>query len=110
MIRGLCGKLAKVEEVVTGQDGHSRGAVIRVPGRNRSRLLRRPIQRLYPLETGHNEESERDNSKDDATVTGPEGVQPSATTSDSGVRIRPKRAAAIAAADRVKACTVYESQ
>jgi hypothetical protein len=79
-------KLAKVEEVVTGRDSHSRGAVIRVPGKNHSKLLRRPIQRLYPLETGH-EESEGDNPKNDTTIAEPEVVQPLATTINPDVSI-----------------------
>ena len=106
-------RLAKVEEVVTGQDGHSRGAVIRVSGKNRSKLLRRPIQRLYPLETSCNVEAESGDTKKDDTITEPNDVQHSVTTSDSdasSANIRPRRAAAIAAADRVKACAVHENQ
>ena len=39
-----------VEEFITGQDDEVRGAVIRVNNKNKSKLLRRPVQRLYPLE------------------------------------------------------------
>lgn len=86
-------KLAKVEEVVTGRDGHNRGAVIWVPGKNHSKLLRRPIQRLYPLETNCHMESEDNKSQDNTSITNPEEVQPSATTNDSndtGTNNRPK--------------------
>ena len=105
-------KLAKVEEVITGWDGHSWGAVIRVPGKNHSKLLRHPIQRLYPLETSCNKESKGGNSKDDSTITEPKEVLHSATTSDSeasSAKNWHKRVAAIAAADRVKACAVCEN-
>ena len=106
-------RLAKVEEVITGRDGHSRGAVIRVSGKNRSKLLCRPIQRLYPLETSCNMEAESDDFKEDDTITEPNEVQHSVTTGDSdasSANSRPKRAAAIAAADQVKACAVHENQ
>ena len=43
--------LAKVEKLITGRDGHVRGAVIRVPTNNgQTTLLQRPLQLLYPLE------------------------------------------------------------
>ena len=44
-------KLGKVEELLTGADGEHRAAVLRVAGQGRSfKRLRRPVQRLYPLE------------------------------------------------------------
>lgn len=48
--RGLW-KLGKVENLITGADGHIRGAVVRVlsSGRNTT-MLKRPVQRLYTLE------------------------------------------------------------
>lgn len=45
-------KLAKVEDLITGQDGAVRAAV-RV---GRSTILRRPLQRIYPLEINCREE------------------------------------------------------
>lgn len=48
--RGLW-KLGSIQEVMVGQDGLIRGAVVRVASRDRQHLyLRRPIQLLYPLE------------------------------------------------------------
>ena len=48
--RGLW-KLGKVEELMPGADGNVRGAFVRVhAGGKRSGILKRPIQRLYPLE------------------------------------------------------------
>lgn len=48
--RGLW-KLGKVESLITGADGHTRGATVRVlsSGQNTT-VLKRPVQRLYPLE------------------------------------------------------------
>lgn len=44
-------KIAQVQEVLAGRDGNIRGAVVRVSAWNRRPiLLRRPVQRLYPLE------------------------------------------------------------
>ena len=39
-----------MEELIIGRDDEVRGAVIRVNNKNKSKLLRRPVQRLYPLE------------------------------------------------------------
>ncbi len=45
-------KLGKVEELLTGPDGEHRAAVLRVAGQGRAaKRLRRPVRRLYPLET-----------------------------------------------------------
>ena len=48
--RGLW-KLGKVESLITGADSHTRGAAVRVlsSGQNTT-ILRRPMQRIYPLE------------------------------------------------------------
>ena len=44
-------KLARVTELISGQDGHVRGAVLRVSSAGRkAHTLKRPLQRLYPLE------------------------------------------------------------
>ena len=46
-----------MEDLITGADGQVRGACIRVRSSgNRSSLLRRPVQLLYPLE-GHRQAS-----------------------------------------------------
>ncbi len=45
-------KLGKVEELLTDPDGEHRAAVLRVAGQGRAaKRLRRPVRRLYPLET-----------------------------------------------------------
>ena len=44
-------KLGKVEDLVVGRDGQIRGAELRIHGKDgRTTMLRRPLQRLYPLE------------------------------------------------------------
>ena len=44
-------ELGVVERVITGKDEKSRGAEVRVHKKgHRSTLLRRPVQRLYPIE------------------------------------------------------------
>ena len=43
-------KLAKVEELIIGKDKEVRGAKVRVAGKGKPVYLKRPIQKLYPLE------------------------------------------------------------
>ena len=44
-------KLGNVEELLIGADGENRAAVLRVSGQGGvSKHLRRPVQRLYPIE------------------------------------------------------------
>ena len=43
-------KLAKVEELIIGKDKEVRGAKVRVAGKGRPVYLKRPVQKLYPLE------------------------------------------------------------
>ncbi|CAB4016102.1 Hypothetical predicted protein [Paramuricea clavata] len=56
-------KLAKVEQLLRGEDGVPRAAVVRVlrENSNNSQLLRRSIQHLIPIEVRH--ESETDGLK-----------------------------------------------
>eukprot|EP00731_Ephydatia_muelleri_P005954 Em0003g202a len=46
-------RLGRVEQLIQGSDGHVRGAVVRVSSKTGSTTLRRPLQRLYPLEIKH---------------------------------------------------------
>ena len=44
-------RIARVESLIKGKDGHARGAVVRLGERGKkSTTLQRPIQRLFPLE------------------------------------------------------------
>jgi hypothetical protein len=68
-------RLGRVEKLLTGNDGEARGALLRVAGRGKKvGYLRRPIQRLYPLEMPSQvEQSER--STADLHETGPDEMQ-----------------------------------
>jgi len=46
--------LARVEDVIVGRDGQKRICVLKT----KNGLFKRPIQRIYPLEVTHDEESE----------------------------------------------------
>ena len=43
-------KLARIEKLLSGSDNRIRGAVIRVPSKSSTIILRRPLKCLYPLE------------------------------------------------------------
>ena len=47
--RGLW-KLGRVEKLITGTDGYVRVAAVKVTSKGHSTTIRRPVQRLYPLE------------------------------------------------------------
>ena len=82
--RGLW-RLGKVEGLISGADGQTRGVVVKVWPRNgRSTTIKRPVQRLYPLEI---RSTDRDS---EVPVEVKEDDNPE-------VKQRPRRAAAIAA-------------
>ena len=60
-------KLRRVESLIKGKDGLARGAVVKsiTPKMRRPTLLRRPLQKLYPLELGNR-------SQEDLTVDVPD--------------------------------------
>ncbi|XP_074629581.1 uncharacterized protein LOC141887214 [Acropora palmata] len=70
--RGLW-KLGRVESLIKGKDGLVRGAVVKstTPKRRNPTRLRRPLQRLYPLELGAR--SQGDSSEDIPDV--PDGAE-----------------------------------
>jgi hypothetical protein len=110
-------KLGLVERLIEGRDNEVRGAVVRVKsGQGASSFLKRPIQRLYPLEVCH---SESDRTKpEDKDVTAepsaeetrlgepadesstPDGIERDIPPNQNG---RPKRRAALEARDRIMA-------
>ena len=53
-------KLTRITQLVSGQDGRVRGAILKVasPGK-KPQTLKRPLQRLYPLEIPHLSMEER---------------------------------------------------
>ena len=96
--RGLW-RLARVQELITGQDGHIRGAVLGVISRNgEPTILCRPLQLLYPLEV-RDPGSADDNNIIDTTQTLPN--EPEETTPQWTTR-RPQRQSAIWAREQLK--------
>ena len=64
-------RLGIIEELIQGKDNETRGAVVRIKaGQGASAFLRRPIQKLYPLEVRHEEfdTSEEVNVMDNRTI------------------------------------------
>ena len=48
-------KMGRVEELLPGKDGITRGVKVRTCGKGKYELLNRPLQKLYPLEVSSNE-------------------------------------------------------
>ena len=85
--RGLW-KLGFIQRLLTGKDGKTRAAIVRVVSRDRQHTtLNRPIQLLYPLEL-HCDSSEIETKSDIAEDSSPELPEEQELTS------RPRRAAA----------------
>ena len=96
-------RIGKVETLVTGSDGHVRGAVVWVKTKaRRLTRLRRPVQRLCPLEV-------RCRNKEPETTISPRRAEPDPAVSSVRPeqhpelrRDRPRRVAAIEADRRRK--------
>ena len=100
-------KLALVEKLVTGRDGLTRGAVLRVSSSGeRGSTLQRPLQRLYPLELSSTTATELGIT--DLHQRSPQEAEPIEPTVK--VPTRPKRAAAVRARDRLKATALQEQE
>ena len=88
-------KLALVEKLVTGQDGLTRGAILRVSSTGeRASTLQRPLQRLYPLELSS---TTADVGITDLSQCSHQEDEPIGWTEE--VSTRPKRAAVVQARD-----------
>ena len=83
----LLWRMGKVEDLIKGEDNIIRGAVVRVQSGGGTTILRRPVQKLYPLELNLNTKTTRNDIDD---------VQHSKShIGDSGQPMkRPKRVAA----------------
>lgn len=92
MPRGLW-KLGRVQQLIVGQDGHVRGATVRVVSRDRQHvLLRRPLRLLYLLEVGDDVAPSNDQDESTQVSTSAEDeVNPQESLSPPG---RPQRTAA----------------
>ena len=96
--RGLW-KLGLVVELLKGSDGKVRGAVVKTSTpKGKVTELRRPLQRLYPVEVGDSVSSSVQSSVvPDAAFVSDTTPQPDAVVLDDPPRSRPQRAAARAA-------------
>ena len=97
--RGLW-RLGRIEDLIQGSDGKVRGVYVKVISKKgRARVLRRPVQHIYPLEV----RSEPPDSREaDPHLDSAEEVD---ATPDGAPR-RPVRAAATHARDRILGCVV----
>ena len=88
------GNFGIVEELM-GRDDEVRGAVIRVSNKNKSKLLRRPVQRLYPLEV----KDPKPDGKDKETVeSSPQTRELEDRVVENRVIEEPRRSRRVAAA------------
>ena len=99
--------LGRIEETIPGRDGEIRGAIVRVGGKKNSKILRRPVQRLYPIETSSKSpETQTTSGPDTETQTAPEPDKEIRTVQES---VRPRRAAGLIARDRIAAQALDDS-
>uniref|UniRef100_A0A1X7UPV8 DUF5641 domain-containing protein n=1 Tax=Amphimedon queenslandica TaxID=400682 RepID=A0A1X7UPV8_AMPQE len=100
--------LGKIEDTIVGADREIRCAVVRVfTGETRSKLLKRPIQKLFPLEVNENDnlipDSQDQDPTEDIDLAENDNIdEPTMpiNNQESGQR-RSKRAAAITARDSI---------
>ena len=83
-----------VEELITGQDDEVRGAVIRVNNKNKSKLLRRPVQRLYPLEV----KDPKPDEKEETVKSSPQTRELEDCVVENHIIEEPRRSRQVAAA------------
>ena len=104
-------KLAKIHQLIQGSDGHVRGAVIRLPGRgNQTKLLRRPLQCLYPLELDHVScDNKEEGAKETKDSTHDDEEESNHLNEAQPEALRPARRAAQKANDFIKAVMETES-
>jgi len=90
-------KLARVQKLITGRDGKTRGAIVKVPAKSGgTTTLRRPVQLFYPLEIKCKEQYEQ--RRESANQSNENEVMKLPTG---------RRRAATEARERLKAC-LYE--
>ena len=93
-------RLGGVEELLPSSDGEVRGVLVRVMSKGgQVKMIRRPIQHIYPLEVG-NEPSEP------TIADTPSTTESTPTTATNSVRPRSTRRAAVQARDRIVAVTM----
>ena len=105
--RGLW-RLGVIEEKIVGKDNNARGAIVRVKaGRGPSAFLRRPVQKLYPLEASQEEIPNIDSTNDEVNESLQEEstciIEQEDNRSRNSIADRPKRRAATEARDVIVA-------
>jgi len=91
-------RIGKVENLITGSDGCVRGAVVRVKTKGgRTSTLRRPVQRLYPLEVQCKDDEPGPAVSSGRTDPVPTAGGVRAEQPPEPTRDRPRRAAAVEA-------------
>ena len=111
-------KLGRIRSLVVGRDGRTRGAVLRVVATGlRESTLQRPLQRLYPLETGNlspGKEEETNKENGVSTNEGEEDCDPLSARSEIVEETcgsnRPKREAAQRSRDRALTIALSEQE
>ena len=84
-------RLGRVMHLVCGNDGKVRGAKVKVAERGKPTMLRRPIQKLYPIEIGNQDITQQKVDMGSTTI------QPQ---KEESITQRPRRAAAIKATEK----------
>ena len=109
--RGLW-RVGRIEEVIPGTDGMIRSARVRVQSKTgRTTVLKRPIQHLYPLEIGHEKDSQPEiiTTDEDTENNGTPPIpqcedERSSVNTETPQGGRPRRSAAIEARDKILGC------
>ena len=105
-------KLARVQELIDGRDGKTRGAVIKIPASDgKTTTLRRPLQLLYPLEIkckDQYEPKEQANEQSTEEQVTEQSTEEQVTVQSQGDQTasppRAQRRAAAAAKDWIATC------
>ena len=103
--------MGRIEDVIIGNDGETRGAVVRVyTGQKRSKLIHRPLQKLFPLEINEREVELLDESastqslpQESEEVPQDDGESAEVIPVQEEAPRRSRRAAAVAARDNILA-------
>ena len=96
-------RIGRIESLITGSDGCVRGATVRVKTKKgRSSMLRRPVQRLYPLEVQCRNDEPVPTVSSGRTVPVPTVSSVTPEPQPEQRRTRPRRAAAVKADQRRK--------
>lgn len=80
-----------VHELIKGVDKETRGAVVRIADKGKSSYLRRPLQRLFPLEILDDVKKEPESFTEDVTSVLKEGNPEPVQAELKEMPLRPRR-------------------